>query len=102
MATIDFTETLATLRPLQQQFILRQIGDQALLYPVVSNVAALSEYVTLNELGLSLWQQLIVEEKTPEEVFAGILAEYDCSQEELHADSDAFFKELSAFMHQQH
>jgi hypothetical protein len=56
MVTIDFNDILATLRPLQQQFVLRQIGEQALLYPVVSNVAALSQYVTLNELGLKLWQ----------------------------------------------
>jgi hypothetical protein len=98
MATIDFTETLATLRPLQHQFILRQIGDQALLYPVVSNVAALSQYVTLNELGLKLWLELIVAASEPEAVLSEILESYNCTQEELYSDCAAFLNELREFM----
>jgi hypothetical protein len=98
MSTIDFSETLATLRPLQQQFVLRQIGEQALLYPVVSNVAALSQYVTLNELGLKLWQDLIVAALEPQVVLDEILEAYDCTQEELYADCAAFLNELRDFM----
>ena len=98
MITIDFSETLATLRPLQQQFVLRQIGEQALLYPVVSNVAALSQYVTLNDLGLKLWQELIVASAEPQVVMNEILETYDCTPEELYADCAAFLNELRDFM----
>jgi hypothetical protein len=98
MITIDFSETLATLRPLQQQFVLRQIGEQALLYPVVSNVAALSRYVTLNELGLKLWKELIVAAAEPKDVLSEILESYDCTQEELYSDCAAFLNELHDFM----
>lgn len=102
MVTIDFNDTLATLRPLQQQFVLRQIGEQALLYPVVSNVAALSQYVTLNELGLKLWQELIVASAEPQVVLNDILENYDCTAEELNADCAAFLKELRDFMQDTH
>ena len=102
MSLILIDNILATLRPHKNDFVLRQIGQQALLYPVVQEVSSLDAYVTLNELGLELWQQLIVAEKNPETVFASILAQYDCSPEELQADSHAFLEELSAFMLQQH
>jgi hypothetical protein len=98
MITIDFSETLATLRPLQQQFVLRQIGEQALLYPVVSNVTALSQYVTLNELGLKLWQELIVAAAEPQVVLNEILETYDCTPEELYSDCAAFLNELRDFV----
>ncbi len=102
MVTIDFNDILATLRPLQQQFVLRQIGEQALLYPVVSNVAALSQYVTLNELGLKLWQELIVAGIEPQVVLNDILENYDCTAGELHADCAAFLTELRDFMQDTH
>lgn len=102
MSLLLIDDILAALKPHKNNFILRQIGAQALLYPVVQEVSSLDAYVTLNELGLALWQQLIVAEKSPETVFASILAQYDCSLEELQADSLAFLEKLSAFMLQQH
>lgn len=98
MTHIDFTETLSVLRSHKHQFVLRKIDDQALLYPIVTNVAALSSYVTLNELGIKLWQELIIDDVDPKVVLKEIMEEFDCTEAELITDCEDFLKQLSSFM----
>jgi hypothetical protein len=74
-------------------FRLQRVGGQDLLVPLGAKVLAMNALVTLNATGRCVWE-LLSEDRSPDEIAAGIAARFAVDPERARADVRAFLEEL--------
>lgn len=75
------------------QFILRQIAGDNLLIPVGAAANQTKGLILLSESGMLLYEKL-KHGCTKEALVAALLAEYDVTEDEARADTDAFLEQM--------
>lgn len=79
---------------IKQEFILREIAGESILVPVGDTALTFNGLITLNEVGLFLWENL-QEEITREALLEKVLEEYDVDSQTALQDIDEFLEQLS-------
>lgn len=79
---------------IEKEFVLREIAGDYIIIPTGSTVLDFNGLITVNEVGVTLWNML-QEEVTMDELVAGILAEYDVSEEVARKDIQEFLDTLT-------
>ena len=78
---------------IEKDFVLREIAGDYIIIPTGSTVLEFNGLVTVNEVGVTLWNML-QEEVTMDELVQGILNEYDVEQEVARNDIQEFLDKL--------
>ena len=78
---------------IEKDFVLREIAGDYIIIPTGSTVLEFNGLVTVNEVGVTLWNML-QEEVTMDELVQGILNEYDVEQEVARNDIQEFLAKL--------
>ena len=78
---------------IDQEYVLRQIGDDYIIVPVGKAALSFNGMITVNETGAFLWEQL-VEGTNKEELLRTMLETYEVTQEEAERDIDEFLDVL--------
>ena len=79
---------------IEKEFVLREIAGDYIIIPTGSTVLDFNGLITVNEVGVTLWNML-QEEVTMDKLVAGILAEYDVSEEVARKDIQEFLDTLT-------
>ena len=79
---------------IEKEFVLREIAGDYIIIPTGSTVLDFNGLITVNEVGVTLWNML-QEEVTMDELVAGILEEYDVSEEVAREDIQEFLDTLT-------
>jgi hypothetical protein len=81
----------------KNHFVCRQTGDELLLIPLKDNVADFNQYLTLNEVGAFIWENL--EEGDDESIIVSkICAEFEANEGEVMDDLRAFLEKLRRYL----
>jgi hypothetical protein len=75
-------------------FIMQNVGGENLLVPLGAQVMDLNGLITLNDTAACVWE-LLREERTPDELTAGIAERFDVTPASAHADVKAFLDEIA-------
>ena len=75
------------------QFILRTIADEHLLIPVGEAAISVKGLIALSESGALLYSKL-KDGCTKADLIAGLMAEYEVSEEIARQDTDAFLDQM--------
>lgn len=78
---------------IKQEFILREIAGESILVPVGDTALTFNGLITLNEVGLFLWEKL-QEDVTREGLLEKVLEEYDVDSQTALQDIDEFLEQL--------
>ena len=78
-----------------KEFVLREIAGDYIIIPTGKTVLEFNGLITVNEVGVSLWNML-QNEVTLEELVQGILDEYDVEEEVAREDIQEFRDTLVA------
>ena len=78
-----------------KEFVLREIAGDYIIIPTGKTVLEFNGLITVNEVGVSLWNML-QNEVTLEELVQGILDEYDVEEEVAREDIQEFLDTLVA------
>lgn len=79
----------------EKDFVLREIAGDYIIIPTGKTVLEFNGLITVNEVGIDIWNML-QEEVTFEEVVQSILLEYDVNEEVARADVREFLDTLIA------
>ena len=81
----------------KMQFVCRDTGEEMILIRLENNVADFNQYLTLNEVGAFIWENLEPsdDEKT---LVAKICAEFEANEPEVLEDLNLFLKKLSEYI----
>ena len=79
---------------IDKEFILREIAGDYIIIPAGKTVLDFNGLITVNEVGVSLWNML-QNEVTFEELVQGVLAEYDVEESVAREDIQEFLAALS-------
>lgn len=74
-------------------FLLKELDGQYLMIPVGKIDADFNELITVNEIGVFLWEEL-QEERTEEELVQRILEEYEVEEDVAREDVRDFIELL--------
>ena len=74
-------------------FMLRKVGGQYVVVALGEASRSFNGIIRLNESGKFLWEQLSAD-KTPEQLCAALLSEYDVTPEQAQSDVAAFTEKL--------
>ena len=74
-------------------FLLKELDGQYLMIPVGKIDADFNEVITVNEIGVFLWEEL-QEERTEEELVQRILEEYEVEEDVAREDVRDFIELL--------
>ncbi len=74
-------------------FMLRKVGGQYVVVALGEASRSFNGIIRLNESGKFLWEQLS-SDKTPEQLCAALLDEYDVTPEQAQSDVAAFTEKL--------
>ena len=74
-------------------FLLKELDGQYLMIPVGKIDADFNELITVNEIGMFLWEEL-QEERTEEELVQRILEEYEVEEDVAREDVRDFIELL--------
>ena len=77
------------------QFILSDVAGSHILVPVGKVAADFNGVVSLNDMGVVLWN-LLENDTTQEALLAAVLAEYEVTAEQAGADIADFLEQLRA------
>ena len=75
-------------------FVLREIAGDYVIIPTGKTVLMFNGLITVNEVGVSIWNML-QEEVTFEEIVKGILEEYDVEETVAREDIQDFLEKLA-------
>ena len=75
-------------------FIMREIAGDYVIIPTGKTVLSFNGLITVNEVGVSIWNML-QEEVTFEEIVEGILGEYDVEEAVAREDIKEFLGKLT-------
>lgn len=78
---------------IDKEFILREIAGDYIIIPAGKTVLDFNGLITVNEVGVSLWNML-QNEVTFEELVQGILDEYDVEESVAREDVQEFLTAL--------
>lgn len=78
---------------IDKEFILREIAGDYIIIPAGKTVLDFNGLITVNEVGVSLWNML-QNEVTFEELVQGVLAEYDVEESVAREDVQEFLAAL--------
>ena len=78
---------------IDKEFILREIAGDYIIIPAGKTVLDFNGLITVNEVGVSLWNML-QNEVTFEELVQGILDEYDVEERVAREDVQEFLAAL--------
>jgi hypothetical protein len=81
----------------KNQFVCRNTGEELILIRLENNVADFNQYLTLNEVGAFIWDNLEPsdDEKT---LVSKICTEFEADETEVREDLHAFLKKLSVYL----
>lgn len=79
---------------IDKEFILREIAGDYIIIPAGKTVLDFNGLITVNEVGVSLWNML-QNEVTFEELVQGILDEYDVEESVAREDVQEFLAALT-------
>ncbi len=81
----------------KSHFVCRQTGEELLLIPLKDNVADFNQYLTLNEVGAFIWENL--EEGDDEATLvAKICTEFEANEDDVLEDLRAFLEKLRTYL----
>ena len=78
---------------INKEYVLREIAGDYIIIPVGATALEFNGLITVNEVGVTLWNML-QEEVTMEDLVQGVLAEYDVKEEVAREDIQEFLDEL--------
>lgn len=78
---------------INKEYVLREIAGDYMIILVGATVLEFNGLITVNEVGVTLWNML-QEEVTMEDLVQGVLAEYDVQEEVAREDIREFLDEL--------
>ena len=78
-----------------KEFVLREIAGDWIIIPTGKSAIGLNGLITINEVGVSLWEML-QDEVNFEELVCGILDEYDVEETVARVDVQEFLDKLTA------
>lgn len=78
---------------LKKEFLTRTIAGETILVPIGENNEAFNGLITMNEIGLFIWEN-IEQVADEDEMLTKILSEYDIDQQTASADLKAFLDTL--------
>jgi hypothetical protein len=76
-----------------EHFLLQNVGGQDLLIPIGAKVMDMNSLITLNATGRRVWE-LLAEDRSLEDLVAGIVEQFDVNPERIRADVQAFLDDL--------
>lgn len=76
-----------------KEFVLREIAGDYIIIPTGKTVLEFNGLITVNEVGMFIWNML-QNEVTFEEIVQGILKEYDVEEEIAREDIQEFLEKL--------
>ncbi len=76
-----------------KEFILREIAGDYIIIPTGKTVLEFNGLITVNEVGVSIWNML-QEDVTLDEIVKGILDEYDVEESVAKEDVEEFLNNL--------
>ena len=79
---------------IEKEFVLREIAGDYIIIPTGKTVLEFNGLITVNEVGVTLWNML-QEEVTFDQLVQGILAEYDVEEEVAREDIQEFLDTLA-------
>jgi hypothetical protein len=90
-------QLIASIYEKKESYVCRNTGEELLLIPLKENVADFNQYLTLNEVGAFIWDniQLGDDEAT---LVAKICAEFEADETEVLTDLQAFLEKLRSFL----
>ena len=74
-------------------FVLREIAGDYIIIPTGKNALKFNGLITVNEVGVALWNML-QQDVTMDELVQGILEEYDVDEAVVREDITEFLEEL--------
>lgn len=77
-----------------KEFVLREIAGDYIIIPTGKTVLDFNGLITVNEVGVSLWNML-QNEVTLDELVEGILDEYDVEESVARKDIEEFLDRLA-------
>lgn len=78
---------------INKEFVLREIAGDYVIIPTGQTVLEFNGLITVNEVGVSLWNML-QEEVTEDDLVAGILKEYEVEEDIAREDIREFIQTL--------
>ena len=78
---------------INKEFVLREIVGDYIIIPTGRTVLEFNGLITVNEVGVTIWNML-QEEVTMDELVQGVLAEYDVEEVVARKDIQEFLGEL--------
>ena len=81
----------------KNHFVCRQTGDELLLIPLKDNVADFNQYLTLNEVGAFIWENMD-EGDDETTLVVKICAEFEVNEDEVMNDLRAFLEKLRSYL----
>ena len=78
---------------IDKEFVLREIAGDYIAVPTGKTALDFNGLITLNEVGVSIWN-LLMEDVTQEEIVQGILEEYDVDEKVAREDVQDFLDTL--------
>lgn len=84
---------LKTIYLKKTDFVVREIGNELILVPLVGNVAKMNEMFTMNETGKFIWES-INESSTVEDLQNAIIAEFSIDPETARKDIELFLNQV--------
>jgi len=76
-------------------FVLQTVAEECLLIPIGARVIDMNGLVTLNATARFIWE-LLADERTLEELVAGVAAAFDVTPDCARTDVLAFVEEITA------
>lgn len=77
----------------EKEFVLREIAGDYIIIPTGKTVLEFNGLITVNEVGVSLWNML-QKETSLDELVQGILEEYDVEEDVAREDIQEFLDTL--------
>ena len=78
---------------INKEFVLREIAGEYIIIPTGSTVLEWNGLITVNEVGVTIWNML-QEEVTLDQLVQKILEEYDVDEETARKDTEEFLQNL--------
>jgi len=90
-------QLIASIYEKKEHFVCRNTGEELLLIPLKDNVADFNQYLTLNEVGAFIWDNIEIgdDEAT---LVAKICAEFEADETEVLTDLQSFLEKLRSFL----
>lgn len=78
---------------IDNEYVLREIAGDYIIIPTGSKVLEFNGLISVNEVGVTLWNML-QEEVTMDDLVKGVLAEYDVEEDVARSDIQEFLDKL--------